>query len=221
MAIVRSLSWSLVALAMGCSFEGGPGSVLPDGDRVEPDAGSDGSVAGTGYRKAITVVSDQVVGMHLAFPAWFEVTDPDLAQRATTDGRDLHFRLPDGTALPYEIVRWDPSTGHLQAWVRLDLGGTAPTVFDLRYGDRSAAHEPVPAAVFADNFAAVWHFDDDLAATTVRDSTLQRAGTALNGVAATPGQLGGGFLFDGVDDEVSFADMFEGPAASSSHTISA
>jgi len=208
------LPWSVIALVAGCSFEGAPGPAPAD-----PDGGPDAS--GPRFRKPIVIEADQVDGAQSNFPVWVEVQAPELSLRATADGSDLHFRLPGGGPVPYELVQWNRDTGRLAAWVRLDLADAEPTVFELHYGAPDAAPSSDAPAVFQDGFAAVWHFDDALATSTVADATAQLPATAINGVTATAGHLGGGFRFDGVDDEVSFTNMFRGPTAGSSHTISA
>jgi hypothetical protein len=72
--------------------------------------------------------------------------------------------------------------------------------------------------VFASGFAAVWHLEDT--GPTILDATGVRNGTALNvdATAQVPARLGGGVSFDGVDDQINFANPLAGNGP---HTISA
>ena len=216
--------------AMGCSYQGPP-QVTPAPDATDgpgtpdtpPGDGPTDTAQATARRKQITVDPARVTGGdHPAFPVWISITDDnDLKARATGNGNDLHFTRPDGTALPYQIQRWEKSTGLLQAWVRVDLSDNADTVFELRYGDPSKAHAPDAPMVFSSSFAAVWHLEDALSNTTVAEATNQRTGTAEGGLGTSDqvsAQLGGGVDFDGNDDVIRFTNPYAGGG---SHTFSA
>jgi hypothetical protein len=218
--------------ALGCSF-GSPSA----GPRVDAavDAPSNGGAdaaridaaidgpASRARRKSITVDAGRVSGSQVAFPVWISLVDSDLKMKATANGADIHFTNPNGTSLPYQIQRWDPQSGRLEAWVRLNLDDNVNTVLELRYGDAAAAatHPPDPVAVFSSSFLAVWHLDDRLMMNTIAEATSQVPGTAQGGLGPADqvtGQLGGGIDFDGVDDRITFTNPFSGGG---SHTISA
>jgi hypothetical protein len=221
---MRGAAVLLLVLVAGCRFDL-PGGTPADGAPVLDGPPGDGTVdgpPGTVRRKQITIDPARVTGDLAAFPVWIVLAaDADLAARATASGADLHFTGAGGTPLPYQLQRWTQATGHLEAWVKVDLDDDLPTVVELRYGEPGAAHAPDPPAVFSSAFAAVWHLDDPLAAATVAEATGQRAGTAMGGLGPADqiaARLGGGIDFDGNDDQIQFVNPFAGGG---SHTFSA
>lgn len=214
-------------MVTACSFQPGTfGAAVDDGgtsDQLETsdDALLDGA-SSTARKKPITIDNTKVAEDLTDFPMWFVIDDPGgLGSSATTIGDDIYFTRPDGTPLEYERVRWTPATGHLEAWVRVTLADATDTVIELRYGDVAAAHAPNALMTWSNGFAAVWHLDDPLTDTVVKDARGVANGTALGGLASgdsVTAQLGRGFDFDGTDDEVSFTNML---TADGSHTISA
>jgi hypothetical protein len=173
-------------------------------------------------KKVIAVDPTQVAEALSDFPVWVALDDPQIAARARADGSDIHFRLADGSETPYEIQRWDPTTGHLEAWVRVSLDVGVPTMFEIHYGEPvDTPPPPDPASVFSQQFAAVWHLDDDLSTTAIADATGDVPGTTAGGLDATasvPGRVGRGISFDGVDDLIQFTNPLNG---GTQHTISA
>jgi hypothetical protein len=160
------------------------------------------------------------------YPALVVVEDPALGMEALPDGSDLWFSDANDSVLPHELDAFDAATGKVQAWVRLsgwELG--VPLVIALHSGDLANAPAYAPTAVWADNFAGVWHFGDELAdgrGEVVRDSTsAANHGFAIGGMNAdqvTDGVIGRAFLFDGVDDSIDVDAAFVG--ALESFTIS-
>ena len=218
---MRGLVATIAVLAAGCRFGGPP--LAGDGsvDDAAPDGRRPDGAPGSARKKRITIDPAKVTGQHLAFPVWIALTDLDLAARATADGSDLYFTLPDGSPLEFQLQRWTKPSGRLEGWVRMDLADTTPTVLELRYGDPGPAHGPNPPLVFTSSFAAVWHLDDLLANPAVADATNARNGAAMGGLGASDqiaAQLGGGIDFDGVDDQIQFESPFSGGGP---HTISA
>ncbi len=183
-------------------------------DALRPDG-----APGAARKRRITVDNTKVFGNLTKFPMWFVYDDPiELAARSTPSGEDIYFTNIDGTPLEFELARWDRMTGHLEAWVRVDLADTASTELDLRYGDPGPAHGPNPPAVFSNGFLAVWHLDDPLTAATVAEARGVTPGTAVNGPTSAAGQLGRAIAFDGTNDEITFTNPIAG---SVSTTISA
>jgi hypothetical protein len=213
--MLRALPFALLCAA--CSFR-----IVPDPGAV-PDGRIDGA-RGTPLRKLITIDPAKVTGGQVQFPVWIVLDgDADLKAHATGDGSDIYFTLGDGTPAPFQIQRWNPATGHLEAWVRADLNDVTNTVLELRYGDPSAAPSPAPTPkqVFSSPFAAVWHLDDPLTADGVADATAQHAGTAtgLGPDDQVAAQLGGGVDFDGSGNpRINFTLPITGGG---DHTISA
>lgn len=204
---------------------GGGDDVVDDASIIDgkpDDAPSDVPVAmSPARRKAITIDPARVTGSQTAFPVWVVLDDADLAARATANGADIFFTRSDSTIVPYEIQRWVKSSGHLEAWVKLDLADTTPTVFYIRYGEPMGAPSQAPASVFSSSFAAVWHLEDTLANTAVKDSTATHAGVAAGGLGATDqvtARLGGGIDFDGANNQITFTNPLTG---GNPHTISA
>jgi hypothetical protein len=186
----------------------------PDGV-IDPDAPPIDVPPNNARQKTITVESNRVTGTHTGFPVWVLLpTDTELAARAQPNGSDIHFTLA-GQPVPYEIQRWDKSTGHLEAWVRLDISSAVDTVFEVRYGDPALAHAQDSAAVFGAEYFAVWHLEDN---TTIADARGAIAGTPVNTPGLDNGKLGRGVTFDGVAEEITFANPYTGNVA---HTISA
>ena len=185
-----------------------PGECVPDtgvdtGGTQAGTSASDSSdstdtgVASCGVRRVIELDTGLLsAAMSLpGYPALVVVEDPALAMEALPDGSDLWSSDESDVVLPHELDAFDPATGKLQAWVRLpgwELG--MPLSIALHSGHLASAPDDAPTAVWADNFAAVWHFTDDLTdgrGEVVRDSTS----------AANHGFAVGGMTADQVTDE--------------------
>lgn len=176
---------------------------------------------GSGRKKTITIDPNNVDADLSGFPVWIALDDPDLGARAQQNASDIHFTRSDGMPLPYEIVDWNQSIGHLEAWVRVDLSNNQATVFDLRYGDPATAHPPMSAMVFDNAFSAVWHLDGTAAAGVVTDATGARDGNAAGGLSSgdrVSGKLGSALDFDGANEQITFVNPI---TANTAHTISA
>lgn len=214
----------LLGLTCACGFSATPS---PGGPPVS-DAASDGVVvdgndamAANRRRKPITFDPTKVGADQQDFPAWIDLTDTDLAARAQPDGRDIYFTASDGTTrLDHQLARVDLAGHRVTAWVRVPLlSGTAATVIYVNYGDAGAASPQKPAGVFKSSFAAVWHLDDAIPATTIVDATGTHAGTPiLTATTQAAGQLGGGLKFTGaMNDRIEFVNPLSG---NNVHTIS-
>ncbi len=218
--------WPL-GIAAACGFDpsgqgGGGGGA--DGGGASADAGGGGGGGGdaggaAGFQKSITVPA--LGGADLDdFPLYLELDDADLMARAAADGSDIHFIGPGGEALDHEVQRWDPGSGHLEAWVRVTLLGGGDTVLTLRYGEPDPPAVPDPAAVWSSGFAAVWHLEGSPAGD-LADALGDRPGTpsgGMNDADSVAGALGRAIELDGGDDMVSFANPLGGGTA---HTLSA
>lgn len=207
------LTWAY-ALVVGCGFAPQPASSV-GGDAAPKDAAT-GDSPHAALRKPITIHATAVTGTQTDFPVWIDL---DLGADARADGTDISFTAADGTPLDYEVQRWAPP--HLQAWVRVPSLAHADLTLFVTYGDVAQAHAANPPGVFRASFAAVWHLEDTLAATTIADATGLHPGTAgsLGPAAQVPGELGGGIAFDGTGNEqIAFTDPLTGNMP---HTISA
>lgn len=217
--------WIAIGLA-GCSFQPGrftahdDGGVTGDVTDGDPDDVLDPDAWPAARKKAITIDGSKVPEALTDFPVWVELDDADIAASATPGGADIFFTNVTGQPVPFEIQRWNP-TGHLEAWLKLDLSAGIPTVFYVRYGEPTGAPAPSPAQVFSSSFAAVWHLEDSLSTTNVADATGTHAGTATGGLGTSDqvtGQLGGSIDFDGANNAISFTNPLLG---SGPHTMSA
>jgi Concanavalin A-like lectin/glucanases superfamily/Domain of unknown function (DUF2341) len=172
------------------------------------------------WRKSITINNTKVNGTQTDFPVWISLTAADLAAHARADGQGIYFTAADGTtALDYELQRWDASSQHLDAWVRVPtLSSTAPTTIYVQYGDPAGSVAPSPAGVFKSSFVAVWHFDDAAPASAIADATGTHPGTpTLTSTTQASATLGKGLSFNGSTDTITFTNPLSGSQA---HTIS-
>ncbi|MEX1188599.1 MAG: DUF2341 domain-containing protein [Bacteroidia bacterium] len=75
------------------------------------------------------------------------------------DGEDITFTSIDGiTILPYQIERFEPSTGKLIAWVKLDSLNQKNKSFYLYYG-KSDSHSNESDKTFDKPYEVVWHLN--------------------------------------------------------------
>jgi hypothetical protein len=221
----------MAVAAAACGFDpsgrggGGDGDGDGNGDGGTP-GGEDGGGGGggdggdaAGFAKAITVAAPG--GADLAdFPLYVELDDSDLQARAAADGSDIRFTDPAGQPLDHEVQRWDPGNGRLEAWVRVTLLGGADTVIVLRYGEPDPPPLPDRAAVWASDFAAVWHLEESPAGA-LADSLGDYPGTASGGMddtSSVDGTLGRAVDLDGGNDTIGFDNPLDGATA---HTLSA
>jgi len=215
---------ALVVVLSGCrQILGIEDGVIDDGMPPGPDASGDAlrvdGAPGAARKRRVTIDPNRVFGDLTSFPIWFVYDDPmGLGAKSSLAGDDIYFTRPDGTPLEFELVRWDKPTGHLEAWVRVDLADLAPTDIDLRFGDPGPAHLSDSVATFSSGFLSVWHMDTIQPATQVPDARGIATGMAFNSPTLVAGKLGGAIGFNGIDTEVRFMNPLAG---SGSHTISA
>lgn len=145
------------------------------------------SVSGTywGYRKIITIDHTKVSNSDQSnFPVLINLTsDSDLASNALDNGNDIIFTSSDETTLlPFEIEKFDGSTGQLVAWVKIStLSHSTDTVIYLYYGNGSASSSQNKTAVWSSGYLGVWHMSDS--ASPALDSTSNsNNGTQSGGV---------------------------------------
>lgn len=173
--------------------------------RIGFDAHAPDALPGFAVRRPITIVP--VAGAALTdVPisiAW--AADPELAALGTIDASSLAITAADGvTLLDFEIVRFEGSTGGLDAWVRLPTLGPTDEVTLYLYGGGAT---PTPGSPWPTAVAAAWHMDP--AAGAIRDSAHAHDSIAAP-VTARPalveGAAGAGLQFDGVDDLLEVPD---------------
>lgn len=181
-------------------------------DTVAAAGGSDGSTARDGgtlpsapsgrqaaFRQRISLGPKRVRGTLTDVPLCVELTSAHLGAQAAKDGSDIFFATSDGRALPYEIERYEGSTGHLIAWIKLERVTAEGTLrFYLYYGGGHAI--AAPPGVWTNGYRRVWHF----ARAAPRDA-VTRAGVEAEG--ASPPQLAAA-------GKVGPSHRFGGPATS-------
>ena len=82
-----------------------------------------------------------------------------------TDGSDIRFYTPAGTALAYQVEEWDSAVGTASIWVRVPLiTGNTNQELKMYWGNITATNQSNGRAVFnTDNtFASVIHLDQSL-----------------------------------------------------------
>lgn len=216
LSVRRSVAAAM--LVTGCTF-------TPP-DPAKPDPGADGAVADPGAwlrpwerRKAITLRAAEIEAPRddalIDFPVLVSVTDPEIAASALPGGEDLVFTAGDGTTvLASELESFTPGTEQLVAWVKLPrLPAASDTTIYVYYGNPSPPAQ-TPEAVWAADYLAVWHLQQDPGpggADEIRDATSgKHDGTAdaqMEPDDSVPAQVGRGIRFDGASDALSFDSM--------------
>jgi hypothetical protein len=216
-----------LCLLAACGFSGraAPGAPADAAIDAAPDpgeAGGGGPGVGQLRRKQLTFDRAKVTATLADFPAWIDLTDTDIAARAQADGHDVYFTAADGTTLlDHELQLADAANHRFAAWVRIPtLSDSQPTTIYVNYGDPAMAPAAKPAGVFKASFAAVWHLDDALPATTIADATGTHAGTPmLTSATRTNGKLGHALAWNAnTNDRIEFTNPLMGTGP---HTISA
>jgi hypothetical protein len=94
--------------------------------------------------------------------------------QAEADGGDLRFTKADGSPLPYDMARWDASSGFAEVWVKVDtvLGNNGAQYIIMFWGNPSAGSQSSGAAVFdsSGGFEGVWHLSET-SGTRARDAS--------------------------------------------------
>jgi len=212
---VRCAIW-LFTLVAACGFEvrvpirgDGPQHDLgpvPDSDGIAP------------FVRAIDVVDGGVIGgPHAGFPLLVALSEPWLRDTSAGGavahpmGFDLHFSNDAAglDPLEHEIEVYRGATGDLVAWVRLPMLSST-TVLYLHYGDPAitTSQENI-AAVWAGEFAAVWHLGDGA------DAAGHTSGASVVGAVAAPGKVGDALRFGASDyldagSSTAIDDVFAG-----------
>lgn len=184
-----------------------PDGSIDDSSGVDTSVGEAPATAWTAkewaYRRSLHVDGAMLGGELTNFVVPVVLTDADMVSKVAIDGRDLRFTRPDGTVLPFELVRWDAAAGTLVAWVQLPaIGPALPNAFLLYYGNAGA----VPSADATKTWAsevAVWHFDEaasnGASSATFVDATGGGHDGMQSGSESAPGVIRGGQRFDGAD----------------------
>jgi Concanavalin A-like lectin/glucanases superfamily/Domain of unknown function (DUF2341) len=198
--VACSLTADLSGMSGG-QVDGGTTGTTPAADGGGDAAKAEVPVAGWTFRKPLRVqpAGDAQSSDLPGFPLLVSLTDPDLRTVANggkvATGKDLAFFAADGvTALAHEIEAYTPATGVLIAWVKVPLlSASLGTDLFVAFGNPAVASSLEDrAAVWRDDYAAVWHMSDN----TWSDSTGPDKGTSFGGATTSPsGKIGSGGVF--------------------------
>jgi len=154
------------------------------------------------FRKEITINSAQVAADLTNFPVLISITDAQLGASALPNGDDIVFTSSDGvTKLSHEIESWDETPDTLVAWVKGSVSSLANTKIYMYYGNSLATNQEDVTGTWNSNYKAVTHLHSDTA-----DSTSNNNDGTNNGSTDGTGKIANGQTFDGINDDISFAD---------------
>ncbi|MEM6290122.1 MAG: DUF2341 domain-containing protein [Myxococcota bacterium] len=125
-----------------------------------------------------------------------------------SEGADLRLYGAGGTALSFEIERWDAAAAEALVWVKVPLiAADAPTQLLMQYGNPSAVDAQDPEEVWTSNFVSVHHMLGSCAESLVDSTGNGHDGGCINldDAALIDGQFGPAVLFDNTGD-VQVAD---------------
>lgn len=117
------------------------------------------------YRKLITIDATKVFSSSQTdFPVHFKNTDTDLKSIVNgglvTNGThlDIRFETTGGTQLAHEIQEYNPTTGFLSAWIKLDINNSTNTTYYLYFGkDSVSSDEQNISSVWSNGYTQVLH----------------------------------------------------------------
>ncbi len=150
------------------------------------------------FRKEISIDHTKVDADLSGFPVLILRADTDLRDKARTDGRDILFTTSDGeTKIAHEVERYTSSSGELIAHVRVPaVSSSVDTKIYICYGNPDAPTQQDPAAVWDEDYIAVYHMDEpDLA--TREDATQYNNHATNHSVYRQPGKVGYASWFNG------------------------
>ncbi|MGL1888595.1 MAG: DUF2341 domain-containing protein, partial [Reichenbachiella sp.] len=145
-----------------------------------------------------------------------------------TNGEDIRFAEAGGDALSYEIERWDNSNKLAEIWVKVpSITGNATTNITMYWGEAGSTDRSNSELTFdtGDNFAGVWHLEEDGNTTAggYIDATIN--GYDGTGISMTTGSdetaaIGSGQRFDGTSDYITLPSNVDFLRNVSAHTLS-
>jgi Uncharacterized conserved protein len=164
-----------------------------------------------------TASGADVSGNAAGFPVLIRLnsTNFDFTQ-AKSSGNDIRFAKPNNASLPYEIERWDATSGQAEIWVKTDtvVGNCSSQYIVFYWGNAKASSASNSAAVFdtSNGFQGVWHMARAGNVPAV-DATLHHFdGTPYNMTAASSvqGYIGLARQFDGANDYIAMQGTASG-----------
>lgn len=111
----------------------------------------------------------------------------------------IKFTNANSVALSYEVENYDPVTGQLIVWIKVDsLSTTQDTKLYMYYGSSQTEALDNPKDVWRDSsFDAVWHFQD------LNDSSWNENNGTNHGTTSVTGMIGNGRQFDNANFKVA------------------
>jgi autotransporter-associated beta strand protein len=150
------------------------------------------------------------------FPLLIRLTSSNFYfSEAQSSGQDIRFAKSDGTALPYQIERWDNANSYAEIWVRVDtiFANNSSQYIVMYWGKNYVASKSSGTAVFnsTNGFMGSWHYGGD-----VTDATEYNTTTNYSSVDTSSGIIGKARAFNGSSQYMQLGDI----ADRSSGTIS-
>ena len=164
------------------------------------------------YFKPITINHSYVNGTVTNHTLLIDITDTDLRDKTQADGDDIIFvNYEHTTQLDHQIEKFNSTTGHLIAWIRVSsITNTSDTTINMYYNYSGATNSENPSGVWGTNAAGVWLMNEGTG-TWANDSSSNTNNGSLENMAdpptATSGwndscRIDGGLQFDGANDYV-------------------
>ncbi|MBO6792303.1 MAG: DUF2341 domain-containing protein [Balneolaceae bacterium] len=161
--------------------------------------------AGYLFYKPITLNGSQIQGTHSNFPVLINITDPDLAANARSDGFDIVFTSSSSstTILDHEVESYNSSTGQLRVWVKVPSLPDAGTTIYMFYGNSGINSSQSTPNTWSNQFRLVNHMGNSL-----NDASPNTKNGTNFGSLVTTGKIGNARNFDGLDDYIAIDDFY-------------
>jgi hypothetical protein len=168
---------------------------------VPPDTGTSNPVDLFLGWKHMAIVNLDFAGMAIlpgetayGFPLLVRLNARNFSMsEAESRGKDLRVATLSGKLLPFEIGRWESSTGDAEIWIKVDTlrsDGNNESIA-LYWGNPQATAASAPAVVFArdEGWSGVWHLEETGNGTSgeYKDATGKFNGTG-GGPGGAPGR---------------------------------
>lgn len=168
--------------------------------------GSINAVAQSSYshRKKVTIKGSKIVGSFQDFTALISITDSDLAAHGQSpNGYDIYFTSDPNdnkrnNPLDEQIESYNPSTGKLKVWVRLqNLQSGQDKEIYMFYGKSNVSNNPSAKSVWDNsNYTSVYHLSNFSDATSTGNNGINKGSINVSG------KIGNARWFDGSNDYI-------------------
>jgi hypothetical protein len=173
--------------------------------------------ANWGYRRILTIDSDQVDADLTNVPLLVSFTEPGITSKSQPDGDDITFVSyeDNSTVFNHQLELFNATTGNCVAWVNVThVSATTNTKLWMYYGNSDCSSQEDPTQVWNSHYVGIWHLNESGSGSDYefKDSTEHTnhgtgGGPATNGDAEqTPvrenGMIGYAQHFNGVNDSI-------------------